>query len=288
MAKLQEEYREIVRSVPNTDCSFQSVEIGKGFSMPFPGGDHPNRLLFVLSGKIRAVDAGGAPTLVPEGRFTLFPREFAGKITAVQSGRLLFFRFNKVDHVWTSNKIRRLLEAVHEQPAVRFPVFPVRHPLEAFLKLIVLYMEEKELNRSFYALKDNELLSLLYSLYGAGELGRLFYPVVHTNLDFKSFVEANCLKVENASELAELAGCSLVTLNRKFREYFNDTAYQWIMKNKMGQIKKRLENTATPLSEIAKEFGFYSGSELNRFCQRQFGTSALKLRKQLTGKIQMK
>lgn len=283
MVKIKNEYKEIVRTLPNTDCCFKYLIVDKGVSFSF-GEEKMNCLFFVLSGKVQLTEPDGITEIRPAGYFSLYPWGSRCGGSSMQESRLLFFFFNKVDQVWTSTKIRKLLEMSSDLPDKGRSWLPVKPTLETFLKLMALYTEEKELDRSFYAWKDNELFSLLYAFYTPQELGYLFRPVLRDNLDFKTFVEANYLKVENASELAELAGCSLVTLNRKFREHFNDTAYQWIIKNKTAQIKKRLQTTHNSLREIAREFGFYSGSELNRFCQRQFGQSALKLRKQMSGK----
>lgn len=305
MKRMKEEYKEIVCGVPNTDCRFKYAVAGKGIRMPL-GNDRLHCLVFALEGKLKINFPGMAPGVLSAGCFVLLPGGRQGTAIGMQPGRYVCFLFNGVDQVWTSVKIRRLLDAcpatkpqhtsvpavVTGQPegdkkesegvAGRQQAekgLPIRHPLDSFLQLIALYLEEPDLDRSFYSGKDIELLALLYTFYAPEELGPMFYPVLTGSLDFRSFVEANYLKVENASQLAELAGCSLVTLNRKFREHFNDTAYQWLIKNKRVSIKKRLQTTVIPLSEVAREFGFYSGSELNRFCQRQFGVSALKLRK---------
>lgn len=280
---MKDTYKEIVRSVPNSDCAFKYVVLRKGGALPDWGMER-NLLLFVMEGKMKVTGGDGVVRCVAEGSFVLIPKTENWKGVGMQDSRMVIFLFNMVDNVWTSTKIKRLMEAAEGKVHKSYMTLPVRTPLKMFLELMGLYAEEKDIDRSFYAAKDSELLSLLYAFYSAEELGRMFYPLLHANLDFKSFVEANYMKVESASELAELAGCSLVTLNRKFKVYFNDTAYQWIMKNKMVLIKKRLETPKGSLAEIAKEFGFYSGSELNRFCQRQFGTTALKIRKQALGK----
>lgn len=284
---MKDTYKEIVRSVPNSDCAFKYILLSRGISLPAWGMER-NLLLFVLEGKMKVTTGEGVVKWLSNGNFMMIPKTESWKGVGMQDTRLVILLFNMVDNVWTSTKIKKLLDAADGKVQKGYMLLPICRPLEMFLDLMVLYAEEKDIDRSFYASKDSELLSLLYAFYSAEELGKMFYPLLHTNLDFKSFVEANYLKVESASELAELAGCSLVTLNRKFKEYYNDTAYQWIMKNKMVLIKKRLQTPTGSLAEIAKEFGFYSGSELNRFCQRQFGTSALKIRKQAVAKEKMK
>lgn len=280
---MKDTYREIDRSVPNSDCAFKYVEVSKGKVLPVWERQGRHVLLFVLSGKMKLAKEKDVSCELQKGCFLMIPKETVWKGICLQDAVLVVLLFNRIDTVWTSAKIKRLIEAAKEKHSGPCTVLPLRKPLEAFLNLMVLYAEEKDIDRSFYASKDCELLSLLYAFYTADELGKMFYPVLHVNLDFKSFVETNYMKVESVAELAELMGCSIVTLNRKFKEYYNDTAYQWILKNKKTLIKKRLQLSEGALAEIAKEFGFYSGSELNRFCQRQFGLSALKIRKQALG-----
>lgn len=276
---MKNKYKELVHSVPNSDCVFKYIEVSRGTSLPVWENEQ-HVLLFVLEGKMKISCPDSVLRDVVGGNFIMIPKEHGWKASAWQDSRLLILLFNMVDNVWTKPKIKSLLDAAERQPRESYPVLSVKSPLQIFLNLLVIYAEERTIDRSFYASKENELLSILYTFYPAGELGIMFYPLLTTNLDFKNFVQANYLKVETVAELAALAGCSQVTLNRKFKEYFNDSAYQWMVKNKMVLIQRRLQNPTASLADIAREFGFYSGSELNRFCQRQFGTTALKIRKQ--------
>lgn len=278
---MKDKYKEIVRSIPNSDCSFKYIEISKSTSLPVWSMDQ-HMLLFVLDGQLKLTISDKIKEISGK-QFLMIPKQYEWKGVASMHTRLLILMFNMVDNVWTKPKIKNLLDAVDEKSLSSYPLLPIRSPLNAFLDLMVIYSEERNIDRIFYASKENELLSVLYTFYTAQELAPMFYPLLTTNLDFKSFVQANYLKVESVAELAELAGCSQVTLNRKFKEHFGESAYQWIICNKTVQIRKRLETSTASLSDIAKEFGFYSGSELNRFCQRQFGTTALKIRKRIIG-----
>ena len=48
---MKDSYREIVRSVPNSDCAFKYVELGRGVSLP-AWEEERNLLLFFLEGKL--------------------------------------------------------------------------------------------------------------------------------------------------------------------------------------------------------------------------------------------
>lgn len=280
---MQAKYREIVRAVPNSDCEFEYVEIGRGQNRPVPeSGKH--KLLFVLDGQIRILQAE-TRQLVENGRFTLLPVGASGRIVAVGPVRMLLLSFRTVEHVWPKAKIKRLLAAC-PSPQPERTALPIPAALSVFLNLLVLYTTEADIDKSLYTGKDTELLSLLYTFCEPAGLAALFFPVLRNDTDFRSFVLANYQKVDKASDLAELAGCSLVTLNRKFKEYFNDSAYQWMLKNRTEKIRQRLQHSSMSLTEIAREFGFYSSSELNRFCRSRFGMSAGKVRRSRNAETQ--
>lgn len=279
---MKEKYKEIVRSVPNSDCEFKYVEINKGHALP-AWDTQRNVLLFVLEGTLKIVLEGKKQVLAGR-QFVLLPKDQKWRGTAVHPVRIMLLLFRTVDSVWSKAKVKKLLDACKDPQADEFPVLPVNSAVHVFLNLLVLYTTETDIDKSLYTGKEAELLSLLYIFYKPAELGEMFFPLLRNDSDFKSFVLANYQKVDKASDLAELAGCSLVTLNRKFKEYFNDSAYQWMLKNRAVKIKQRLQTSNMPLSDIAREFGFYSSSELNRFCQTRLGMSAGKVRNLMLSK----
>lgn len=271
---------EITRFVPNSDCIFKYIEVNKGSLFPI-WETNQNVLLFVLDGQLKIAYQNRLCEEIKSKNFVMIPKNVKWKATVLQQTKLMIFSFSKVDNVWSKARIKSLLDVSPKSADDKPLVLSIKTPLATFLDLLVVYTIEKDIEKSFYAMKESELLGLLYTFYPLADVARMFRPVLQENSDFKSFVLANYLRVDNASELAKLAGCSLVTLNRYFKEFFNDSAYQWMVKNKKILIQKRLQNPTSSLGEIAKEMGFYSGSELNRFCQRQFGITALKLRKQI-------
>lgn len=74
---------------------------------------------------------------------------------------------------------------------------------------------------------------------------------------------------------------SASTFNRKFKAEFNDSAYQWLLKQKAEQIKMRLMNESTTLSDIIREFGFHSHSHLQKYCKTHFNMNPSELKKRL-------
>lgn len=271
-------YKEFVRHIPNSECQFHYIESDKSVCLP-QDKSIANRLLFVLGGKVKISCTNWLQDeIVDEREFMLIPKEYSWRGELGGNCSLFILHFKRVNHVWNSKKIGNLLAAYPPAAKKEFASLKIKPLLQTFLDLLTIYIRKQNIEKSFFTWKDEELLSLLYAIYTPKELSRLFFPVLRCEANFKSFVMANYLKAENASGLAELAGCSLVTLNRKFKKYFNDSAYQWMMHNRIIKIRERLKSSNMPLGEIAKEFGFHSSTELNRFCLRQLGISARKMR----------
>lgn len=273
-----DKYKEFVRSVPNSECEFQYIELRNGFLFTEDGKEKTYQLLFLLKGGIKVTYGENTAKEIGAKEFFLLSKDNRCSVRACADSIVLVMHFKKVNHTWNSKKIGNLLDAYPHSAETDFPSLKIKPLLQAFLDLLTVYIKERNIEKSFFTWKDEELLSLLYAIYAPKELSRLFFPVLRSDADFKSFVMANYLKAESAAGLAELAGCSLVTLNRKFKKYFNDSAYQWMMRNRIIKIRERLKNSDIPLGEIAKEFGFHSSTELNRFCLRQLGMSARKMR----------
>lgn len=271
-------YREFVRSIPNSECEFRYIEMSNGILLTEGCKEKVYQLLFVITGCVKVKCRENTIKVVEGREFILLSKNNKWSAQACAYSTLLILHFKRVNHVWNSKKIGNLLAAYPPAAKKEFASLKIKPLLQTFLDLLTIYIRKQNIEKSFFTWKDEELLSLLYAIYTPKELSRLFFPVLRCEANFKSFVMANYLKAENASGLAELAGCSLVTLNRKFKKYFNDSAYQWMMHNRIIKIRERLKSTNMPLGEIAKEFGFHSSTELNRFCLRQLGISARKMR----------
>lgn len=275
--EIEGKYKEIMRTIPNSECELRYIELEE---IAYFSEDNKmmNKLLFILDGELKIRYNGIQEKKIAKKEFGLIPKESEWYGETSSGCRMIILRFKKVNNIWNKRKIERLLDAYPRLVEDSFPVLEIKRILQVFLDLLEVYMLEKDAEKSLFTLKDEELFSLLYAIYPCKDLARLLFPVLREDADFKSLVKTNHLKVENVSGLAELAGCSLVTLNRKFREHFNVTAYQWIMHNRTMKVRARLRNSNVTLGEIAQEFGFHSSTELDRFCRRQLGITARKIR----------
>lgn len=179
---MKNKYKEQIDLVPDSDCIFKYIEVGCGISLSvYP--TEQNTLLFVLEGKMKIICRDTVCRDVSEGFFIMIPGHQSCQGLSCQDSRLLILLFNRVDNVWTKPKIKTLLDATENHIREPYPVLAMKSPLQIFLNLMVIYSEERNIGRSFYKLKDNELLSILYTFYQAEELGSMFYPLLTTDTD---------------------------------------------------------------------------------------------------------
>ncbi len=101
------------------------------------------------------------------------------------------------------------------------------------------------------------------------------------SVDFKSFVMANYLKVESVEEFARLGGYNVSTFRKKFKAHFNESAYQWILKQKSKHIKYKISIENVAFKDIMDEYGFATPAHFNEYCKTHFGMTPSQLRESL-------
>ena len=160
-----------------------------------------------------------------------------------------------------------------------FNLLKINKQVKSFLSAMDFYLNEGIDCSHFHELKRKELFFLFRAYYSDGELISFFFPVIGQNSEFKLFILNNHLKVANINDFAKLACCSLSTFNRKFKENFGITAYQWLLNQKAKYIYNEIVYNASSFQEIAFENGFSSQAHFNHFCKSFYGKTPGKIRK---------
>lgn len=75
------------------------------------------------------------------------------------------------------------------------------------------------------------------------------------------------------ADIAERAGMSTRTLNRRFRDQTGTTPLQWLHRERVRQAQYLLENTTHPVDRIATDVGFGSPTAFRERFKRVVGTS---------------
>jgi AraC-like DNA-binding protein len=146
---------------------------------------------------------------------------------------------------------------------------------------LVIYLNDGINHPTLNEIKEKELFLILFSYYSNSELLTLFYPLLGSNISFKSFVMQNYNRVSSVQQFADLANCSLSTFKRRFHENFGVSVYQWMLDQKSKHILHALTLENISFADIIFEYGFSSASHFCSFCKHKFGASPKALREQL-------
>ncbi|MEU1512238.1 helix-turn-helix domain-containing protein [Streptomyces sp. NPDC005811] len=88
-----------------------------------------------------------------------------------------------------------------------------------------------------------------------------------------SWLEDHCARDLTLERIAERAGMSSRTLNRRFREQTGTTPLQWLHRARVRRAQHLLETTAHPVERIAAQAGFGSPTAFRERFRRVVGTS---------------
>lgn len=157
-------------------------------------------------------------------------------------------------------------------------VLPIRAPLLAVLDSIVAYLYAKMQCKHMHLIKQQEVLLVLRGYYTKKELFTFFSSILGHAGHFEDFVMDNYRKVKSVKEFAGLYCTSERSFNRKFRDCFKESPYQWMQKKKAELIREKISESDTPFQEIAMDFDFNSQAHFTSYCKRLFGMTPSKLR----------
>lgn len=79
-----------------------------------------------------------------------------------------------------------------------------------------------------------------------------------------SHVKAHLGTALSVSELAEVAGCSSSTLERRMKRVFGLSATQYVLRNRVERAAELLSATQISLADVADAAGFYDQADLTR------------------------
>lgn len=157
----------------------------------------------------------------------------------------------------------------------------INDPLERFLHLLLVYMENDTCCYQVNKLKHKELFMIFRRFYTEEEYYSLFSPVINDDKEFRKAVKDHYMKAKNINELAAYCNKSLSTFIRLFKKQFNDNPHNWIKKQKLQLIIDRLSDKDIELTAIVDEFDFSSFSYFSQYCKHHLGKTPKDYRKQI-------
>lgn len=162
-----------------------------------------------------------------------------------------------------------------------FQPVAIKPQMQSFLDSMAYYLEQGINCEHFHEIKQQEMFLILRWFYKKEELAQLLYPIIGQSLDFKALVLENYLRVENVSELAELANMGRSNFDIRFRKEFGMPAGKWMLNQTAKHVRHYLSKPGTTISDVMIKFNFNSPTHFTRFCKQQFGCTPTELIHQL-------
>lgn len=154
---------------------------------------------------------------------------------------------------------------------------PIRHPLNLFFDQLVYYLRNGMSCAHLHELKHKELFLCLRGFYKKEEIAYLFCEIIERSLDFRRFIYDNHQRVKSVEELVQLSNMSKSAFSRKFKQEFDMTPHDWLLKRKCEQIVWYAANPEVTIDQLCDRFGYSSKESFNNFCQSQFGCTPKRL-----------
>ncbi len=237
-----------------------------------------NYLFFLISGEMSFTSNVYTDYQLNGGEMLFASRDSKAYGTALSDVKYIILSFDNQFTLCDQLALEALMPFIEPLSIHKLDIRP---PLSMVLDSIVHFLHHKIKCRSLHGIKQKEIFLIFRTFYTKPEMAAFLGPILNKDIDFKSFILRHYQEVKTVEELADLCHISVRSFNRKFNEYFNDSPYSWILKQKALHVKNRLADGKTPFIEIIKEFGFSSPAHFTTYCKKHFGCSPTKLRRQL-------
>ncbi|HAC20550.1 MAG TPA: hypothetical protein DCF91_00465 [Porphyromonadaceae bacterium] len=243
-----------------------------------------NVILFVIKGELEIAYNEFSKRRVKAHQMIILPKSCHVYGTAFDNTKVVVFKFTEITHLCTKYSLQNL--ASHTQNITyKFRAQTIKKPVRKFLELLSHCLADGLNCKYYHELKADEVMILYRAYYTKEELAEFFYPILGLSIDFRSLVLSNYRDARTVEELAQKTGYSVSRFKRKFNEEFDESAYQWMQKQKAKHIKYKLSFETIDFATIIDEFGFSSPAHFSRFCKTQFGTTPSDYRKQLQEEV---
>jgi AraC-like DNA-binding protein len=234
-------------------------------------------ICFLLKGEIWINSNEHPDTILREGDFVLQPAGSVVEFRIHTPAEVVVFLFDHLQNVCYSRHQGNMADYA-ETPIPPLIVMQSCPPLYFFFEGLKMSLSDGILCTRYIQSKQTELFFLLNCYYPLKSLSGFYAPVYNLNRSFRYFVMNNYRFVKDVKSFANLAGYSIHTFRKLFRETFDEPAYQWILKQKCRDIHTDITTTGMSITEISARYGFDSLANFSHFCRTNFGKSPRALR----------
>lgn len=248
----------------STYCHFVQRTFTSGEGVVFPA-DRMLRILFVLSGTV-ALGHGKNVRLVTSMQCACLSRGERFVATAQNEAHVVVLSLIHRIEFCEQDIFTQEMPYDTVIPTESAPMLAMHPAVEQMLRTMFNVEAMKGCAR-FHQMKASELFMLIKVLYTPAEHAYFFQSIIQPQDNFRVFVCNNYEKAQGVVELAALAGMSLSVFKRRFAEYFNDSVYHWMMRQKALKIFADIRDGEDSTKALMSKYGFRHYTQFSRFCK---------------------
>lgn len=211
-------------------------------------------------------------TLTP-GDSLLVPSEQSAQVNARPGSKAILTSYDPNSIVWNITE-RHMIETLFSSPR------HLTHDAQ-FLLLCRALLAERDTNSSIELVMNRTRSLLLYSVFDRVECNIHSQKATSSRIDLckvEDYIQKHMSEQITVSELANLCNISVSRFHAYFRQFTNQSPYQYIVNRRVENAARMIRTTSLPINTIAEKCGFTSRKSLNIQIKRFFGMSPSNIR----------
>ncbi len=236
-------------------------------------------IVFIKEGRVKVLYETRTHEVGPR-QMLFVPKVNSLVIETIESTAIILLNFDVPMRFCSQAKQHQITLACRDIK-YQFKPLDINDALDKFLHYIKYYIGCDKHCCQMHELKFKELGILLGMHYSKEDLAAFFYPSMGQQLMLRDKVFDNYASVKTVAELATICGYSESRFNDIFIKEFEQSPYQWMLKQKSKVVMEKLLDPKLPIKEIIHELNFSSHSHFTRYCKSQYGTTPTLLRQKL-------
>lgn len=235
-----------------------------------------NLFLFVLSGRLELTYENGPKIELEKSKMYSIGFDQSVLVNPLENSLIILLTFDRPQILCDEFNLMGLKKYL---PKLDLTVrsLHINEYMQNFLNTMQVYLDNKMLCKHLQGIKQSEFFFIMRGFYTKEENAMFFYPIIEAKDSFKLLVREKAKNVETVKDLADACNMTTKTLTRRFKEIFNETPKQWLLKRKKQQVKLEVLR-ADNFKELQGKVGFSSYAHLNDYCVKQFDKTIKQLR----------
>jgi AraC-like DNA-binding protein len=241
-----------------------------------------NYLVYVLSG--RKIWSSGDVSYELKAGDSLFVAKGAHYIEQILEKEfcllIFFFPDEFLEDVLEEAKYDK--KETRDQSIPKFIPIEVNEPLEVFFRSMTLFFAQRPSpSRQLVGLKFREMVLQLLNYQDNPALFKFFDSMSSSpERKFRRLIEDNVHFNLGLEEFARMAGMSVSTFKRFFKQVFAESPGQYIINKKLSIAALLLKRSTKSVQEIAYEVGFENPAHFTRMFNKKYKISPSKFREE--------